>query len=82
MSDEMAKLTALSLHAFLPIRTFLSVLPAPEQYVWYTNTEKNGLILSRILLLLENGKNNGQGNMLYNLRCYKSFLLPNCTFQF
>lgn len=33
MSDEMAKLTTLSLHAFLLIRTFLSVLRALAQHI-------------------------------------------------
>lgn len=33
MSDEMAKPTTLSHHAFLPVRKFFSVLPALAQYV-------------------------------------------------
>lgn len=33
MSDEMAKPTTLTHHTFLPVRKFLSVLPALAQYV-------------------------------------------------
>lgn len=53
MSDEMAKSTALSPHAFLPVGTFLSVLPALEQYVclvykhrkdWFNFEQNTGFI--------------------------------------